>query len=169
MGGEKRFDPFDYDVEGDEYCADGIEPPYMCDLSTVIESPISDIPNQGENQREDTEISSGRTRRVYLNMTSFMASCASAWTPEFLIDFDQIQHPNFTTTTITFRPSFEGILPVDAIIAILCADNATISLDSPPSSNRCTACTPTCIKLPIIITLKTNTPIGSNLAFPTGN
>jgi hypothetical protein len=107
MGGEKRFYPFDYDVEGYEDCADGIEPPYMCDLSTVIESPISDIPYQGENQREDTEISGIGMRGMYLNMTSFMASCASAWTPEFLIDRDQIQHPNFTTTTITFRPSFE--------------------------------------------------------------
>ena len=39
----------------------------------------------------------------YLNMTSFMASCASAWTPEFLIDRDQIQHPNFTTTKISLH------------------------------------------------------------------
>jgi hypothetical protein len=38
-GWEKRFYPFDYDVEGYEYGADGIEPPYMRDLSTVIESP----------------------------------------------------------------------------------------------------------------------------------
>jgi hypothetical protein len=109
MGGRERFYPFDYDIEGNEDCADGIKPPYMCDLSTVIESPISDIPYQGKNQREDTEISGIRTRGVYLNMTSFMASCASAWTPEFLIDFDQIQHPNFTTTnTISFRPSVLG-------------------------------------------------------------
>ena len=35
-GWGKRFYPFDYDVEGDEDCADGIEPPYMCDLSMVI-------------------------------------------------------------------------------------------------------------------------------------
>ena len=56
-GRGERFYPFDYDVEGYEYCPDGVEPPYMCDLSMVIKCPISEIPYQWENKREDTEIS----------------------------------------------------------------------------------------------------------------
>ena len=82
-----------------------------------------------------------------LNTTSVSASCARAWTLEFLISRHQNQHASFTTTVLAIT-AIEGIVKLTRVV----------SLDI----SRVKDVIATWTKEVIITTAKTNTLRGSN-------